>query len=431
MSRNDAGGAQAREPRDAYDVVGDSPQMQRIRERIARAAPAGATVLITGGQGVGKEWLARAIHGRSARSALPFVAVRGEAALGAILEPGRAATSVCRASWGEAAPGAILDPEPPGGGPPPAVGAGGVRPGGDAVAEPGTLFLTDIGETSPAMQLSLLRFLKERRFRRTGRIAAGAGGKAGAARIVAATTRNLAAMVENGDFRRDLFYRLSVVRINVPPLRARRLDILPLARRFAERFAAEADQDLRGFSPAAERALEAHAWPGNAGELESVVERAVVLESADRVEVESLELDDGPGPDARTEATPPPPSPAAGRPVADHPDEVPAHRLPDSGFVLERHVQGLEREYLAQALRQAGAGAMVRDAGELARALLPLLHDGAARREMGARARAVILERQGATQRNYALLRTLMASDPGLLPLPGRGRAPPRRHRIP
>ena len=335
MSRNDAGGAQAREPRDAYDVVGDSPQMRRIRERVARAAPAGATVLITGGQGVGKEWLARAIHGRSARSALPFVAVRGEAVLGA-----------------------ILDPEPPGGGPPPAVGAAGVRPGGTA-AEPGTLFLTDVGETSPAMQLSLLRFLKERRFRRTGRGTAGAGGKAGAARIVAATTRNLAAMVENGDFRRDLFYRLSVVRIHVPPLRARRLDILPLARRFAERFAAEADRDLRRFSSAAERALEAHAWPGNASELESVVERAVVLESADRVEVESLELDDGPGPDARAEATPPPPSPAP-----DRPDEAPAHRLPDSGFVLERHVQSLEREYLAQALRQAG-GVKVKAAGLL------------------------------------------------------------------
>ena len=364
MSRNDAGGGQAREPQDAYDVVGDSPQMRRIRERIVRAAPTGATVLITGGQGVGKEWLARAIHGRSARSTLPFVAVRGGAALGAILEPGRAAASVCRASsWGEAAPGAILEPEPPDSGPSPAGGAAGVPPDG-ADAELGTLFLTDVGETSPAMQLSLLRFLKERRFRRTGRGAAGAGGKAAAARIVVATTRNLAAMVENSDFRRDLFYRLSVVRIHVPPLRARRLDILPLARRFVERFAAEADRDLRGFSPAAERALEAHAWPGNASELESVVERAVVLGISDRVEVESLELEDGPGPDVRAEATPLPPSPAADRPVADHPDETPAHRLPDSGFVLERHVQSLEREYLAQALRQAG-GVKVKAAGLL------------------------------------------------------------------
>ncbi len=330
MSRNDTSGERAREPWVAYDIVGDSPQTQRTRERIARAAPAAATVLITGEPGVGKELCARAIHGRSGRAALPFVAVRVEAAPGTILEP----EPFCR--------GMSL--------------AGGAEDGRqvrDATAEPGTLFLADVGEMNEARQLSLLRFLKERRFRRTG---GGAGGRDAGVRIVAATTRNLARMVENGDFRRDLFHRLSVFNVHVPPLRARRQDILPLARHFVERFAREAGRALRGLSPAAERALEAHAWPGNVSELESVVERAVVLERANRVEAESLELGGAPGTDGRAAS----PRPARSTGVG-HPDEAPGDLLPDSGFVLERHVRDLEREYLARALRQAG-GVKVRAA---------------------------------------------------------------------
>ena len=332
MSRNDTGGERAREPWGAYDIVGDSPQMRRTRERIVRVAPADATVLLAGEPGVGKELCARAIHGRSRRSALPFVAVRVETA-----------------------PEAFLDPEPFRRGTSVAGGAADGRQGRDAMAEPGTLFLADVGEMDEARQLSLLRFLKERRFRRTSG-GAGAGGRDAGVRIVAATSRNLARMVENGDFRGDLFYRLSVFNLHVPPLRARRQDILPLARHFVERFAREAGRDLRGFSPAAERALEAHVWPGNVSELESVVERAVVLERANRVEAESLELGGAPGPGRRAEAPRP-----AGSAAVGHPDEAPADPLPDSGFVLERHVRDLEREYLARALRQAG-GVKVRAA---------------------------------------------------------------------
>ena len=329
MSGNDTGGEREREPWVAHDIVGDSPQMRRTRELMARVAPTAATVLITGEPGVGKELCARAIHGRSGRAALPFVAVRVEAAPGAILEP----EPFCRGT--------------------PAGGAEDGRQVRDATAEPGTLFLADVGEMNEARQLSLLRFLKERRFRRTG---GGAGGRDAGVRIVAATTRNLARMVENGDFRRDLFHRLSVFNVHVPPLRARRQDILPLARHFVERFAREAGRALRGLSPAAERALEAHAWPGNVSELESVVERAVVLERANRVEAESLELGGAPGTDRR------PASPRPGRSTdVGHPDEAPRDPLPDSGFVLERHVRDLEREYLARALRQAG-GVKVRAA---------------------------------------------------------------------
>ena len=337
MSTNDTGGP--KEPQEAYDIVGDSPEMRRIRASIARIARADGTVLIAGERGVGKELLARTIHGRSPRSGRPFAAVRsdvhGEAVLGAALEPARR----CR-------------------GPSSGGGASDDRPGGDAIAGPGTLFLTDIAALSPAMQLSLLRFLKERQFRRAGRGAAGADGRAVLPRIVAATTRDLARLVEAGEFRADLFYRVSAVAVHVPPLRLRRADILPLARHFAERFAAETGRDLRGFSRAAERVLEAHAWPGNVAELEGVVERAVVFETSNRVEVGSLALSGAPNPDARAEAAP------AGSSAADRPDDTSGLRLPDSGFVLERHVESLEREYLARALRQAG-GVKVRAAALL------------------------------------------------------------------
>ncbi len=335
MSENDVRGAWTREPRGAYDIVGDSPQMRRIRERIARVAPTDSTVLITGDLGVGKELAAREIHRCSRRAALPFAVVSGDAL-----------------------PEAILDSESVGHETSDVGGARGRR-GRVENAEPGTLFLTDIGEMGPAMQLALLRFLKERRFRRMSDRTGGTDEKVAAARIVAATTRNLARAVEDGDFRRDLFYRVNVFTLHVPPLHARREDILPLARHFVERFAREAGRDLRGFSPAAERALETHAWPGNVSELENVVERAVALEASNRVQVESLELDAAPGPDRRPELLP------GGEAAAvQYPHEAPGDRLPESGFVLERHVRSLEREYLAQALQQAG-GVKVRAAGLL------------------------------------------------------------------
>ncbi len=332
MSENDARGVQAREPRGGWDILGDSPQMRRIRERIARVAPTDSTVLITGDPGAGREAVARAIHRRSKRAALPFVAVSGGGLPGVVLAPDS------------------LDHESSG------AGDRADRSGRAGTDAPGTLFLTDIGEMGPAMQRALLRFLKERRFAdRPG----GRGGKLAAVRMVAATPRNLARMVEDGAFRRDLFYRVSVVTIHVPPLNARRRDILPLARHFAERFARDAGRDLRGFSPAAERALEAHAWPGNISELESVVERAVVLETSDRVQVESLELGDAPSSDRRWEL-----QPRADASAVDHPNESPEDWLPESGFVLERHVRTLERDYLARALQQAG-GVKVRAAGLL------------------------------------------------------------------
>ena len=322
MSRQDARDAGFREPRGAYGILGDSPPMRSIRERIARVAPTDATVLVTGDVGVGKELVARAIHRGSARAALPFVGLTADALADAVRDPD--------------------------------FGLEG-RPGPVAAAGPGTLFLADVGGAGPASQAALLALLKERRFRRAG----GGTGWAGSARIVMATTRDLVARVEDGGFRRDLFYCISVFTIHVPPLNARRQDIAPLARHFVERFARETGRDLRGLSPAAERALEAHAWPGNVAELENVVERAAVLEASDRVQAGSLELDDAPGPERGSE------SPPRGAPAGvAGPSRAPAEALPESGFVLEKHVRDLERDYLARALHQAG-GVKVRAAGLL------------------------------------------------------------------
>ena len=322
MPWNDLNDAGSREPRGAYDIVGGSPQIRIVRERIARVAPTGATVLVTGGVGVGKELVARAIHRGSGRAALPFVGLNADALAEAVRDPDRGLEG---------------------------------RPGPVVAAGPGTLFLSDVGKAGPASQAALLAFLKERRFRRAG----GGAGPAAAARIVMATTRNLAAMVEDGGFRRDLFYCVNVFTIHVPPLGARRQDVAPLARHFVERFARETGRDLRGLSPVAERILEAHAWPGNVAELENVVERAAVLEASDRVRPESLELDAAPDPEPGPES-PPPGGPAG----AGLPSGAPVEPLPESGFVLEKHVRDLERDYIARALDQAD-GVKVRAAGLL------------------------------------------------------------------
>ncbi len=323
MSRQDPHGAA---PRGAYEIVGDSPQIRSIRERVARVASTDATVLVTGDVGVGKELVARAIHRGSGRAALPFVGLTADALAEAICDP-----DFCREG----------------------------RPGPVAAAEPGTLFLADIGEASQASQAALLSFLKERRFRRAGDGTGGGAGRAAAARVVMATTRNLATMVEDGGFRRDLFYCVNVFPIHVPPLNARRQDIATLARHFVDRFARETGRDLRGLAPGADRILEAHAWPGNVAELENVVERAAVLEASNRVQAASLELDDAPGPDRGRE--PLPRGEAAGDP---RPSRAAVEPLPESGFVLEQHVRDLERDYLARALHQAG-GVKVRAAGLL------------------------------------------------------------------
>lgn len=314
------------------NIVGDSWQMQRMKERIKRVAPTNSTVLITGESGTGKELVARAIHSHSKRAARPFVPLN----CGAL-------------------PEMLLESELFGHEKGAFTSADATKKGLVEAAERGTIFLDEIGEMSPMMQVKLLRFLQERRFRRVG----GTEEQDADVRVIAATNQHLAKMVESGDFRRDLFYRVNVIKLEVPPLRERKSDILSLAKHFVAKFNRQMGKELGGVSTSAERALETYAWPGNVRELENVIERAVALEDAETVQAESLDLGDIPGQDRRFAPHAPPDVVVGGQRPVDGPEP-----LPESGFVLEQHVQGIEREYLAQALQQAG-GVKVRAAGLL------------------------------------------------------------------
>jgi two-component system response regulator PilR (NtrC family) len=314
-----------------YNIVGESPQMERMKERIKRVAPTNSTVLITGESGTGKELVARAIHSHSKRAARPFVPLN----CGAL-------------------PETLLESELFGHEKGAFTSADATKKGLVEAAERGTIFLDEIGEMSPMMQVKLLRFLQERRFRRVG----GTLEQDADVRVIAATNQDLATMVETGDFRRDLFYRVNVIKLDVPPLKERKSDILALAQHFVAKFNRQMGKALRGLSTSAERALETYAWPGNVRELENVIERAVALEDTDTVQAESLDLGDIPGQNRRLT-----PHSLLDASAAAHRPDGPEH-LPESGFVLEDHVQGIEREYLAHALQQAG-GVKVRAAGLL------------------------------------------------------------------
>ena len=312
-----------------YTILGDSPQITEVRERITRVAPTNSTILITGESGTGKELVARAIHSQSKRSARPFVPLN----CGAL-------------------PETLLESELFGHEKGAFTSADSTKKGLVEAAERGSIFLDEIGEMSLMMQVKLLRFLQERRFRRVG----GTEEKDADVRVIAATNQDLAKMVETGDFRRDLFYRVNVIKVDVPPLRERKEDILPLAQHFIDKFNRQMGKELQGLAPSARRTLESYTWRGNIRELENVIERAVALEDNDMVQAESLDLGDIPGQDRRfpQHTVREPPAAIGGA----------SERLPESGFMLEQHIQNIEREYLAHALQQAG-GVKVRAAGLL------------------------------------------------------------------
>jgi two-component system response regulator PilR (NtrC family) len=234
----------------ARELLGHSDPMRRIFELVQRIASARTTVLVTGESGTGKERIARAIHDASDRRAASFLVIN----CGAIPE------SLMEAELFGHERGAFT-------------GAVASRLGIFREAEGGTVLLDEIGELAPALQVKLLRVLQERKVR-------GVGASAEVAvdvRVLAATNRNVEEDVRAGRFRQDLYYRLNVIRIEVPPLRDRREDIRPLAEHFLTSCAAEQKKDIRALSPDALRALEGYAFPGNVRELENVVERAVAL----------------------------------------------------------------------------------------------------------------------------------------------------------
>ena len=246
---------------DDMGLLGRSPAMIDLYKEIARVAPTRATVLIVGESGTGKELVARAIHQHSSRSNGPFIPVN----CGALTE------TLLEAELFGHVRGAFT-------------GAANDRKGLWEEAEGGTLFLDEIGETSPAMQVKLLRALQEGEIRRVG---ASKSARIDA-RVVAATNRDLEKEVKNGRLREDLFYRLSVVTLRVPPLRERRTDIPLLADRFLHLASDRVERGPFRFSEETIRTLAAYHWPGNVRELESVVEYAALHARGNEVTAENL-----------------------------------------------------------------------------------------------------------------------------------------------
>jgi DNA-binding NtrC family response regulator len=242
-------------------IVAKSPLMRQTVDLARRVARVDSTVLITGESGTGKERIARLVHEESSRATGPFIAVN----CGAITE-----TLLESELFGHVR-GAFT-------------GASHDRPGLFEAANCGTLLLDEVGEVSPQMQVKLLRVLQEREIRRVGE---NKSCKVDV-RVVAATNRDLAHGVEGGDFRQDLYYRLKVVELHVPPLRERRDDILPLARVLLEAAARRLKRTLTGLAPDVADQLLRYEWPGNVRELENAMERAVALARGSRVELEDL-----------------------------------------------------------------------------------------------------------------------------------------------
>jgi len=236
--------------------------MESVRRLVDQVAPTTATVLVTGPSGTGKELVSRIIHVLSPRREGPFVAVHCAALSESVLE------SELFGHERGAFTGAVT-----------------ARKGRFELAEGGTIFLDEIGDVSPAVQVRLLRVLQERRFERVG----GNRTLAVDVRVIAATNRDLMTEVSAGRFREDLFYRLNVFPIPLPPLAARRDAILPLAEYFLKRYAAAFSRKIAGYTTAARKGLESYSWPGNVRELQNVIERAVIL-ARDKVDAAHLNL---------------------------------------------------------------------------------------------------------------------------------------------
>jgi len=251
----------ARDVEEPLGIIAKSPAMQKLVDLARRVAKVDSTVLITGESGSGKERIARLVHEESTRAAGPFIAVN----CGAITE-----TLLESELFGHAR-GAFT-------------GATQDRPGLFEASSGGTLLLDEVGEVSPAMQVKLLRALQEREIRRVGENKS----RPVDVRVVAATNRDLAHGVAGGAFRQDLYYRLKVVELHVPPLRERRDDVLPLARVLLADAALRMKRKISGLAPGAADQLLRYEWPGNVRELENAMERAVALARGSRVELEDL-----------------------------------------------------------------------------------------------------------------------------------------------
>jgi DNA-binding NtrC family response regulator len=252
---------QVRERTRFHNIIGDSPQLQGIYDVVRRAAATRATVLILGESGTGKELIAQALHQESPRKDKSFVRVHCAALSESLLE------SELFGHEKGSFTGAVARKE-----------------GRFELADGGTLFLDEIGEISPAVQVKLLRVLQQREFERVG----GTQTIKVDVRIVAATHRDLSAEVKAGRFREDLFYRLNVVSLTLPPLRDRKSDIPALVSHFLEKYSQNYGKEVKGLAPGTLQALLAHDWPGNIRELENAIERAVVLAQGSELTADDL-----------------------------------------------------------------------------------------------------------------------------------------------
>jgi two-component system response regulator AtoC len=243
------------------NIIGESPAMRQVFETVQQVAPTRTTVLITGETGTGKELIAKAVHNLSPRKNGPFIAVHAAALPSTLLE------SELFGHEKGAFTGAVER-----------------RIGRFELADGGTMFLDEVGELEPLMQVKLLRVLEERAFERVG----GAKTLQVDVRLVAATNRDLKKLVNEGKFRDDLFYRLSVVAVNLPPLRERRDDIPLLVKTFLDEFNRENGKQVCELTPETLNLLLAYDWPGNVRELRNVIEQMVVLARADRLTVRDV-----------------------------------------------------------------------------------------------------------------------------------------------
>jgi transcriptional regulator with PAS, ATPase and Fis domain len=246
------------------DIKGNSPQMQRIFSVLKRITRSNATVLITGETGTGKELIAGAIHYNSERKNRPFVSVNCAALQETLLE------SELFGHERGAFTGAVKQ-----------------RIGRLEQANTGTIFLDEIGDMSLRIQAKVLRVLQERQFERLG----GSKTLKVDLRIVAATNKNLIEEIEKGQFREELYFRINVIHIELPPLRERGSDIELLATFFLEKFRRSLNRHIKGFNPHALQAIRDHPWPGNIRELKNVIERAVLMAQGELVEEDDLLLE--------------------------------------------------------------------------------------------------------------------------------------------
>ncbi len=246
------------------NIVAMSGRMQEVLATVSRVASTNSTVLLGGESGVGKDLIARAIHEHSRRSAGPFVKINCTAIPENLLE------SELFGYEKGAFTGAAMS-----------------KPGKFELADKGTIFLDEIGDVPPVIQVKLLGVLQERQFERLG----GTKTLKVDVRLVAATNRDLRAALEEGTFREDLYYRLNVVPINIPPLRERKEDIPYLVNYFIERFAGESPKTIKGITPAGLSLLGSFHWPGNVRELENIIERAVAFSTGEMIDVTDIHLD--------------------------------------------------------------------------------------------------------------------------------------------